>query len=97
MQQSGIEEHCLFLFESADNRRRSSLYVNAFQLVSDRIKPGERGPIVVFIVALNQARRDAVQSPGTDVQWSDAVFHGLPSEQRGGPGFLHSALSGISA
>ena len=69
----GVEQRRLLLFQSPPRRRRR---VEPRQLVGDGVQPADRRAINMLIVALDQARRDAVQCPGTTGQRGDAVLHG---------------------
>ena len=76
VQEGRIERDQLLALERVDNVTWCAAEIERLELFGDRVQAIERAAVVVFIMALDETRRDAVQQPGPAKDWTKTIAHG---------------------
>src|SRR5438309_11395044 len=77
MQERRVKGRQLVALEAADDVRRRRSRVQCLEFGSDFVQTGQCAAVVVFVMALDEPRRDSVQGPGTAEQRGKLVSHRL--------------------
>jgi hypothetical protein len=75
VQQRGVERDELLALEAGEQIRGRLGEVEQSELFGDRVQAPERAAVVVFVVALDELQRKAVQQPGTTEDRCELITH----------------------
>ena len=74
MQERGVESRAFLALQPAQNVRRYRRRIESLELFGEGVQAMERIAVVVFVVALDEPRRDPVERPGAAEQGASWYF-----------------------